>query len=308
MSKIVGLWPASSSFPAIGWPMLPTPRYPASITLPPSRRLRRQFTSQTQEFRVEHLCRHYLAAADQPDLVRAVTGKRPVQRAEMVPDQRIILGPHISPAKLRLELVREQVFKRLVALAPRQFVDPLGEARVAVEHLPAGDRVGQEDWVNDGRTAAALVVGHWRARAVVDSPHMLPEFLDVVRRGHAIEPRLDLGRQRLIGGVHVGKLGAAQRLAVAVRDADAVEHVHKARHLAIGHVGMPVLPGIRAADVSAVLLEVRKDIDLGIFLRLGTTARGRALDLAELLRKALQLAEPELLIGKTQYPMPSKRQ
>src|SRR5215213_12012741 len=103
---------------------------------------------------------------------------------------------------------------------------------------------------------------------------MLPEFLDVVCRGHAVEPRLDLGRQRLIGGVHVGELGAAQRLAVAVRDADAVEHVHKARHLAIGHVGMPVLPGIRAADVSAVLLEVRKDIDLGIFLRLVTTARG----------------------------------
>src|SRR4051794_1317643 len=135
MSKIVRLWPASSSFAAIGWPMLPTPRYPASITLPPSRRLRRQFTSQTQEFRVEHLCRHYLAAADQPDLVRAVIGERPVQRAEMVPDQQVILGPHISPAKLRLELVREQVFKRLVALALRQFVDPLGEAGVAVEHL-----------------------------------------------------------------------------------------------------------------------------------------------------------------------------
>ena len=112
--------------------------------------------------------------------------------------------------------------------------------------------------MNDRRTTAALLVGHRRARAVVDSPHMLPEFLDIVRCGHAIEPRLDLGRQRLIGGVHVRELGAAERLAVAVRDADAVEHVHKARHLAIGHVGVPVLPSIRAADVAPFSLRFER--------------------------------------------------
>ena len=73
---------------------------------------------------------------------------------------------------------------------------------------------------------------------------MLPELLDVVRRGHAVEPCPDLGRQRFIGSVHVGELGAAERLAVAARDADAVQHVHEAEHLAIGHVGVPVLAGV----------------------------------------------------------------
>jgi hypothetical protein len=54
--------------------------------------------------------------------------------------------------------------------------------------------MSEEHRMHDWRPAAALLVGHRRPRAVVDVPHMLPELLDVVGRGHAVEPCLDLLR------------------------------------------------------------------------------------------------------------------
>jgi len=64
---------------------------------------------------------------------------------------------------------------------------------------------------------------------------------------------------------------------------------------------VPILAGIRAADVFAGLLEVREDIDLRIFLGRVAPAGGRALDLAELLGEMLQLAKVEMLVGKPQH-------
>jgi hypothetical protein len=65
---------------------------------------------------------------------------------------------------------------------------------------------------------------------------------------------------------------------------------------------------VRAPDVFAVLLEVREDVDLRIFLGRIAPARGGALDFPELLGKALQLAETEMLVGKSQPAVPAERE
>ena len=94
---------------------------------PGLRSRRGELSRRAEEFGVEHLGGHHLTAADQPDFVGAVIGDRPMQRAEVVPDQKIVLGPIIGVAELQLELMREQVFEHLVALTLRQFVDPLAK-------------------------------------------------------------------------------------------------------------------------------------------------------------------------------------
>ena len=71
---------------------------------------------------------------------------------------------------------------------------------------------------------------------------------------------------------------------------------------------MPVLPGIRAADIFSALLEVREDVDLGIFRGRVAPAGRRPLDFAELLREALQFAEADMLVGKAQHAVPAQRQ
>jgi hypothetical protein len=203
----------------------------------------------------------------------------------------------------------EQVFEHLPAVAFGELVDALDKAGIAIEHLPAGNRVGQKHRVDDGRPAAALLVGHRRAGALAALPHMLPELLDVVGRGHPLEAGFDLVRETVVGRVHVGEFGAAQSLAVAVRDADAVEHVHKPRHRAVRHVGMPVLAGVGAADVSPVFLQVRQDVDFRVLARLVRQARhAAALDFAEPLGKPLQVPEAKMLVGKAQHPVAAQRQ
>ena len=71
---------------------------------------------------------------------------------------------------------------------------------------------------------------------------------------------------------------------------------------------MPVLAGIRAADVFAVLLQVREDVDLGIFLAQVALPRGWPLDLAKPLGETFQIAKVETLVGKAQHAMPSERE
>ena len=113
------------------------------------------------------------------------------------------------------------------------------------------------------------------------APHVLPEFFDVVSRCHAVEACLDFGRERLVGEAHIREFGTAERLAVPVRDADAVEHIHEPGHLAIGHVGVPVLTGIGTTDVFAVLFQVREDAYLRVLARGICIADRVSLDLAE---------------------------
>ena len=88
--------------------------------------------------------------------------------------------------------------------------------------------------------------------------------------------------------VHIRELGPVKRLAVPVRDADAVEHVHEPRHLAISHVGMPVLTGIGTTDVFAVLFQVREDAYLRVLARGIRIADRVSLDFTEQFREPLQ--------------------
>ena len=158
------------------------------------------------------------------------------------------------------------------------------------------------------RPTAALLVGQRRARAGVVLPHVLPELFEVVRRRHAVQPRLDLIRQRVVDGVHVGELGAAQRLAVPARDADAVQHVHEPHHVAIRHVGVPVLAGVRAADVFPVLPQVGQDADVRVLHLVGIgAAADRSLDLAEQLGKPLHIADAEFLVWEPQHAVMPER-
>src|SRR5258706_542338 len=62
--------------------------------------------------------------------------------------------------------------------------------------------------------------------------------------------------------MHAAKLCVAERLAAAARDLDAVEHVGERDGAAVGHVGVPVLPGVGEADRPAVLDDVGEDHDL----------------------------------------------
>ena len=71
---------------------------------------------------------------------------------------------------------------------------------------------------------------------------------------------------------------------------------------------MPVLAGIGAADIFAALLEVRQDVDLGVFARRVGLAIAAALNFAELLGEALQRAKVEMLVGKAQHPMAPERE
>ena len=74
-----------------------------------------QFAHRAQEIRIEHLGRHHLAAAHQPDLVRTVVGDRAMDGAEMIPHQQVVLGPGMRVAEAWFELEVEQVFQHLVA-------------------------------------------------------------------------------------------------------------------------------------------------------------------------------------------------
>jgi hypothetical protein len=71
---------------------------------------------------------------------------------------------------------------------------------------------------------------------------------------------------------------------------------------------VPILASIWAADIAAVLLEVREDVDLGIFLGRVATAGGGALDFAELLGEELQLAKVQMLVGKPQHAVSAEGQ
>jgi hypothetical protein len=64
-----------------------------------------QFTRRAQKVRIERLCRHDLAAADQPYLVGPVIGDGPMDRAEMVSQQDVVFGPDMGVAELGLQLI-----------------------------------------------------------------------------------------------------------------------------------------------------------------------------------------------------------
>src|SRR5258706_16011415 len=106
--------------------------------------------------------------------------------------------------------------------------------------------------------------------------------------------------------MHAAKLCGAERLAAAARDLDAIEHVGERDGAAVGHVGVPVLPGVGEADRLAVLDDVGEDHDLrdaGLLERVGDVD----LELAELRAEVAQLRSRKLLPRELQYSILAKR-
>src|SRR5262249_15395495 len=98
-----------------------------------------------------------------------------------------------------------------------------------------------------------------------------PELLEVVQHSAALEALLESCRQVFIRGVHVADLGRAQRLPVAMRDLDAVEHVRERDRPAVRHVRVPALTRVREADRLSVLDDVGQDHhfrDAGLLIRI----------------------------------------
>ena len=158
------------------------------------------------------------------------------------------------------------------------------------------------------RPPLALLIRHRRPAAGLVPAHMLPEFFEVVRGSHAFQPGFNLLRQGVVGSMHVGELGPAQRLAGAAGDADAVQHVHKSNRFPIRHVGVPVLPGVGAANILAIFLDVRQDADLRERLcRINRTDR-IALDFPEQFGKSFHIADIKMLIRKPQHAVLAQRQ
>jgi hypothetical protein len=106
--------------------------------------------------------------------------------------------------------------------------------------------------------------------------------------------------QALVGGVHVAELSVAQRLAVAVRNLHAVEHVGERDHVAVRHVGVPVLPRVGQADGLAVLHDVGQHHDLGQ-PRLLVGAGHVDLQAPEARRERAQLRGREVLLRVAQH-------
>ena len=82
-----------------------------------------QLSRRPQKGGIEHFGCHNLATADQPDFVRPVVGDGAMYRAEVVPQQNVVLGPDMGVTEFHLQLVREQKFQHLFAFAHRQLVD-----------------------------------------------------------------------------------------------------------------------------------------------------------------------------------------
>ena len=114
------------------------------------------------------------------------------------------------------------------------------------------------------------------------------------------EPALERGRKVVIGGVHVGEHRVAERLAVPTRNLDAVEHVGEADERIIGHVGMPILPGIGYADLLSILDNVGEEHD---FRHIGLAVSGglRSLQGTESLRERVQGTRVERLLWKPNH-------
>jgi hypothetical protein len=123
---------------------------------------------------------------------------------------------------------------------------------------------------------------------------------------HALEPPPQRLRQLVIGGVHAGELGGAERLAVPPRNADAVEHVGEGDLAAVGHVGVPVLAGIGEAEGLAVLDDVGERHHLGM-RRVLEGVRDVDLERAEAAGKRLERGGIEMLAGEAQDAVAAER-
>ena len=97
------------------------------------------------------------------------------------------------------------------------------------------------------------------------------------------------------------ELGVAERLAVAPRHLQRVQHVGERNRRAVGHVGVPVLAGVARADRAPVLDDVRQDHDFRV-ARLLIGAGDVDLERAEARRKPLELRASSACAGKRNTP------
>src|SRR5207245_8409327 len=214
-------------------------------------------------------------------------------------------GPRVCVLILRLELVSEQGLEHAVALPLVELLDADRVTRIAVEHSAPRDRMREKERMDGRRTPPALLGGERRPQAAGTGAHVLPELVEVVGRRRAFEARLELGRQILVRGLRVGEHRGSEHLTVAPWHLDRVEHVQKADGLVVGHVGVPVLPGVGDADRLAVLDDVREIADLG-HPRLVVTAGQGSLDPTEALREVSELGRLELLSGEVEHAVPAE--
>ncbi len=199
--------------------------------------------------------RHRLAAPDITMLIRTVIGDRIVDRADVIPQQHVALGPAMRVTIFRLNLVREQKIQQRVTFGGRQAIDPHRVAWIGIQQLPARQRVGQHHRLRHWRLAPTLRLGQFRARGSVTATgaHHLPKFFEIMRRGQRFRSRLQRRRQVVVRRRHIAEFGVAERAAVALRDFQCVQHVHERDGSAEAHVGVPVLAGIAEADRPPVL-------------------------------------------------------
>ncbi len=156
------------------------------------------------------------------------------------------------------ELMLEEELEHFVAFLLRKLVDADRIARIRVQHLALGDRMRKKNRMRHRGLRSALRLGERRALAA-SIAHPLPELVEVVQHRHSLQAPLEIGGKTVVSGVHAAELGRPERLAVALRDLDAVEHVRERDHPAVRHVGVPVLPRVGKADRLAVLDDVGED-------------------------------------------------
>ena len=122
-----------------------------------------------------------------------------------------------------------------------------------------------------------------------------------MEHGLVFQLLLHVRGQIAIGGLRIGELRRAERCAVALGDLDAVEHVGERDHAAVGHVGVPALPGVGEPDRPAVLDDVREDHHLRDVRLLVALRADVDLEVAELRAEVAQLAAGELLAGEAHH-------
>jgi hypothetical protein len=113
------------------------------------------------------------------------------------------------------------------------------------------------------------------------------------------QPRLEVGRQVVVGHVRVHEGGGAEHLTIPARHLHGEQDVHEADRRVVGHVGVPVLPGVGQPDRPAVLDDVGQDVDLR-HTRL-VKAGEHVLDRAEAAREVPERGGVEMLRRKPQH-------
>ena len=115
--------------------------------------------------------------------------------------------------------------------------------------------------VRNRRLLALLFFRQRRARCpgAAALAHHFPELLEIVGGGAPLDTLLHFIGQPIVSGCHTGEPCRAQWPPIPTRHLQRVQHVHEGDGFAEGHIGVPILPGIRQTNRLAVLHHVRQD-------------------------------------------------